>query len=360
MTLTEQLTAHIDAAIASGREEGVQLCVYHAGQMIVDITRGTRDGQTPLAPDDLVLVWSTSKGITATAMHILAERNLINYDDAIAYYWPEFAQHGKSAVSIRHLMSHTAGFPQLPDDVSLDTQADFAAMCHIVAGMPLQTRPGQVAAYHGMTYGWPLAKIIEIVDGRPFAQFVQDEICKPLDIHDLFFGVPAERTHNRTRLSHDLGNDVIAIHGSDPTRFANHDGMQRGVFPAANMMANARAIAKVYASLVGQGVGGKRLLSPRRVDMATKVQRWAMDQTLNSERGFGLGYFLGEIIARFQQRDDVFGHEGYGGAVGLADPRYNIAFGLTKTRMTLKPNATMLSEELMRIVHTHFNISSPA
>lgn len=357
MSLTAQLTAQIDAAIAQGHEEGVQLCVYHAGQMIVDITRGTRDAfGTALAPDDLVLVWSTSKGITATAMHILAERKLIEYDDAIAYYWPAFAQNGKTAVSIRHLMSHTAGFPQIPGDVSLDTQADFAAMCDIVAGLELQSRPGQVAAYHGMTYGWPLAKIIEIVDGRSFPQFVQDEICKPLDIHDLFFGVPAHRTHHRTRLSHDLGQDVIAIHGSDPTQFANHDGMQRGVFPAANMMANARAIAKVYASLIGQGVGGKRLLSPRRVDMATKVQRWAMDQTLNSERGFGLGYFLGEIIAQFPQRDDVFGHEGYGGAVGFADPRYNIAFGLTKTRMTLRPNATMLSEVLMRTVQAHFNI----
>ena len=359
MTLTAQLTAHIDAAIATGHEEGVQLCIYHAGTMIVDITRGTKNNtSTALAPDDLVLVWSTSKGITATAMHILAERNAINYDDAIAYYWPAFAQHGKSAVSIRHLMSHTAGFPQLPDNISLDTQADFAAMCDIVAGLTLQSRPGQVAAYHGLTYGWPLAKIIEIVDGRPFAQFVQDEICKPLDIHDLFFGVPAHRTQHRTLLSHDLGDDVIAIHGSDPTPFANHDGIQRGVYPAANMMANARAIAKVYASLVGQGVGGKRLLSPRRIDIATKVQRWAMDQTLNSERGFGLGYFLGEIIAQFPQRDDVFGHEGYGGAVGFADPRYNIAFGLTKTRMTLRPKATMLTAELMRIVQAHFNMSA--
>lgn len=357
MSLTEQLTAQIDAAIASGREEGVQLCIYHAGHMIVDITRGYRDEfGTALSPDDLVLVWSTSKGITATAMHLLAERNLIDYDDAIAYYWPAFARHGKGAVSIRHLMSHTAGFPQLPEGIPLDTQADFAAMCDIVVSLPLQSRPGQVPAYHGLTYGWPLGKIIELVDGRPFAQFIQDEICTPLDIHDLFFGVPAQRAHHRTRLSHDLGNDVMAIHGSDPTLFANHDGIQTGVFPAANMMANARAIAKVYASLVGQGVGGKRLLSPRRVDIATKVQRWAYDETLQSERGFGLGYFLGEIITQYQQRDDVFGHEGYGGAVGLADPRYNIAFGLTKTRMTLRPNATMLSAELMRTVHAHFNI----
>ena len=104
--LHRTLTDIIDTTIAAGHEAGVQLAVYHRGQLIVDITRGTRDAAgTPLRPNDMTLVWSTSKGITATAMHILAERRLIEYDDAIADYWPEFAAHGKSNITIRHLMA---------------------------------------------------------------------------------------------------------------------------------------------------------------------------------------------------------------------------------------------------------------
>jgi len=169
MTLTHRLSAHIDAAIASGREEGVQLVVYQHGQLIVDITRGTRDDAgTPMRPADLTMLWSASKAITATCMHILAERGQLAYDDAIADYWPAFAAHGKDAISIRHLMSHTAGIPFLPDSVTNDLLADYTAMCALVADLHPISRAGQVAAYHGLTYGWPLAQVLEAVDGRSF------------------------------------------------------------------------------------------------------------------------------------------------------------------------------------------------
>jgi CubicO group peptidase (beta-lactamase class C family) len=167
MTLSHALTQHIDSAIASGREAGIQLCVYQHGQMIIDITRGTRDDHgTLLHPNDLVLVWSTSKGITATAMHILAERGLIEYDDAVARYWPEFGQHGKEAISIRHILSHTAGIAALPADTSIATHADFAAACRLVSQIRPTSRPSQIPEYHARTYGWTLAKVLrELVAG---------------------------------------------------------------------------------------------------------------------------------------------------------------------------------------------------
>jgi len=358
MTLTHRLSAHIDAAIASGREEGVQLVVYQHGQLIVDITRGTRDDAgTPMRPADLTMLWSASKAITATCMHILAERGQLAYDDAIADYWPAFAAHGKDAISIRHLMSHTAGIPFLPDSVTNDLLADYTAMCALVADLHPISRAGQVAAYHGLTYGWPLAQVLEAVDGRSFGQFVQDEICAPLGITDLYCGLPAHRRSDAARLSHDLGADAFA---SDPTEnpclMANHTGIQATCMPAANMMASARAIARVYASLIGTGVDGVRLLPARRVAQATKVQRWAMDATLQTVRGFGLGYFLGESLPAMGTRDTTFGHDGFGGAIGFADPVHELAFAMTKTRMTLTPNAPSFSAELTQMVRAELGI----
>jgi CubicO group peptidase (beta-lactamase class C family) len=358
MSLMQELTNHIEYAIGTGREEGIQLCVYHRGHCIVDITRGVRDDAgTPLTPNDPVLVWSTSKGITATCMHILAERGLINYDDSVARYWPEFAKHGKSAISIRHIMSHTAGIPHLPDWVTFDDYANYARMCEIVADMPPVSRAGQIPAYHGLTYGWPLAKVLEAVDNRPFGQFVQEEICWPLDIRDLYIGLPADRIASAARLSHDLSAEITAESAfGDPTAMANHPGIQATCMPAANMMASARAIARVYASLIGEGVDGVRLLTTRRVEIATKVQRWAHDHTLDTERGFGLGYFLGSSLPAMGTRDTTFGHDGFGGAIGFADPAHELAFAMTKTRMTLTPNAPTFSAELATIVRAHLNI----
>jgi CubicO group peptidase (beta-lactamase class C family) len=358
MSLVQDLTNHIEQAISTGREEGIQLCVYHRGTCIVDITRGVRDDAgTPLTPNDVVLVWSTSKGITATCMHILAERGLIQYDDAVSRYWPEFAKHGKSAISIRHIMSHNAGVPHLPDWVTFDDYADYERMCAIMADMVPVSRAGQIPAYHGLTYGWPLAKVLEAVDGRPFGQFVQEEICWPLDIRDLFIGLPAERIGSAARLSHDLGAAITADSAfGDPTAMANHPGIRATCMPAANMMASARAIARVYASLIGDGVDDVRLLTPRRVEIATKVQRWAHDHTLETERGFGLGFFLGSSLPAMGVRDTTFGHDGFGGAIGFADPEHELAFAMTKTRMTLTPNAPTFSAELASMVRTHLNI----
>jgi CubicO group peptidase (beta-lactamase class C family) len=349
MTLTQRLTSHIDAAIASGREEGIQLAVYHRGQLIVDITRGTRDDAgTPMRPNDMTMLWSASKGVTATCLHILAERGLIAYDDAIADYWPAFAAHGKAAISIRHLMSHTAGIPFLPDDVTNDILADYDAICAIVADLRPISRAGQVAAYHGLTYGWPLANVLEAVDGRPFGQFVQDEICAPLGITDLYCGLPTHRRPDVARFSHDLGADADAH--ANPCVQGNHPGIHATCMPANNFMASAHALARVYASLIGDGVDGVRLLPARRIAQATKVQRWAMDAVIQAVRGFGLGYFLGESLPINETRDTTFGHNGLGGNVGFADPVLGIAFALTKTRLTMTNHTPTLAAELADIV----------
>ena len=352
MTLTQRLTAHIDAAIASGREEGVQLAVYHHGQLIVDITRGTRDDTgTPMRPADLTMLWSASKAITATCMHILAERGQIAYDDAIADYWPAFAAHGKDAISMRHLLSHTAGIPFLPDHVTNETLSDYDGMCTIVADLHPISRAGQIAAYHGLTYGWPLAKVLEAVDGRSFGQFVQDEICAPLDITDLYCGLPAHRRPDVARFSHDLGADAYTSRpNANPCVQGNHPGIHATCMPANNLMASARALARVYASLIGDGVDGVRLLPARRVAQATSVQRWAMDEVIQAVRGFGLGYFLGESLPTAETRDTTFGHNGLGGCVGFADPVLGIAFALTKTRLTMAPDAPVLAAELASMV----------
>ncbi len=355
--LNDALLTRMHEAIALGHEEGLQLTVYHHGQLVVDLTVGTKDDAgTPLNPDDLILVWSTSKGITATAMHILAERNQIAYDDAIADYWPAFATHGKEAISIRHLMSHTAGIYALPTGRTYEVMRDYDAICDIVANLTPAHQPGQSHIYHPLTYGWPLAKVVEAVTGIGFGEFVQREICAPLGITDLFIGLPPERRGDIARLSHDATPEQLANPDNplpDPTVMANDQAIIATCMPAANMVASARAIAKVYAALIDDGVDGIRLLSSRSVANATRIQYWGQHVEEDREIGHSLGYALGRANPLYGRHHTAFGHCGYGGATGFADPEHHLAFALAKTRMTLVPERPSIKHDLAAIVRAH-------
>jgi CubicO group peptidase (beta-lactamase class C family) len=178
---------------------------------------GTRDSAgTPLQPDNLSFVWSTSKGITATAIHILAERGQLQYDDAIADYWPAFARNGKDAISIRHLMSHTAGIYPNPVLNGYEELYDYETVCTAIAAMTPLHQPGQSHIYHPLTYGWPLAKVVEAITGMPFGAFIQKEISAPLGITDLFIGLPASRQADVARTSIDVDPAILQATPDNP------------------------------------------------------------------------------------------------------------------------------------------------
>jgi len=358
LAMHQELTAAIQRAIASGHEEGIQLCAYQHGQRIVDITLGTRDDAgTALQPDNLSFVWSTSKGITATAIHILAERGQLQYDDAIADYWPAFARHGKDAISIRHIMSHTAGIYPNPVLNSYAELRDYETVCTAVAAMTPLHRPGQSHIYHPLTYGWPLAKVVEAITGMSFGAFIQKEICAPLGITDLYFGLPASRQADVARTSIDVDPALLQATADnplpDPSIMANDPAIWATCMPAANMLASARSVARVYASLLPGGVDGVSLLSPRQIANATRVQYWAVDADSQAETGHSLGFALGRANPHYGALPTAYGHCGYGGSTGFADPQYHLAFAMTKTRMNVHPEAPSLKRELAAILRRH-------
>jgi CubicO group peptidase (beta-lactamase class C family) len=342
--------------VDDGTEEGMQLCVYRHGHCITDLTVGTKnDAGEPLHADDLVLVWSVSKGVTAIAMHILAERRLIDYDDPIARYWPEFGKLGKSAITIRHVLAHTAGIPDTPE-ATIEELGDWQLMCAKVADMPLKSTPGAIPAYHGITYGWPLGEVLRRVDGRTLAQFVIDEINQPLGIDNLFFGPPEAKLAHAARISHNMPHITGSGTWADPAHVANHPAYQRGLLPAANLMVNARSLARFYASLIGDGIDGVRLLPHTRIAQATSVQRLALDQTLGYAAAFGLGFWLGGVNNKMPPRLSAFGHPGAGGSIGYADPASGISVGFTKTRMHYVVDSHDTSRALVKLISKHYGI----
>lgn len=374
--LSSAVQACIDEMVASGEEVGLQVAAYVDGKPVVDVWAGVADEANgrPVDGDTLFTSWSTTKGFVATCIHILADRNVIDYDSPVATYWPEFAVNGKESITVRHLLTHTAGVPHMPDDVTAEMMTDWDAMCSAIANYTPLWTPGTKVGYHAWTFGWLLGEVIRRADGRPIEQFVQEELCQPLGIKDFYMGIPdsvearvapvrQEATHaNNTNQSSGLVGRVVPPHVTT-AEVVNRPDFRRAVVPGGGGIMNARAIARHYAMLAGYGeLDGVRILSPQRIDIIRTLQPQLPDILWEGGRSRrGLGYGLGGDPAEggdlaMGMSGGEFGHGGNGGSLGFADPERNFAFGLTKNLMKLDLDARKATAyQVAELIRSHID-----
>lgn len=339
--------ALLEDIVAAGAEVGLQVAAYHHGEKVVDAWAGAADMESGALVDcdTLFTVYSAGKGVAATVVHVLAEQGKLDYNAPIATYWPEFAQLGKDRILVRHALAHTAGLPHMPPGFGQYDVTDWALMCDLIAGTAPLYPPGETLSYHAMTFGWIVGGLVERADGRPFPQIVAEEIAEPLGLDGLYFGVPERELHRVATLVEDPDLREIFAELATHSDIApeevltadrmNRPDMRQACLPAYGLCTNARSLARVYAALIGDGVDGVRLLSPERRIAATTVAAEGMDASTGMNSCFALGYELGGPEGIFGTRPSVFGHPGYGGSWGFADPDYGLAIGLAKNRLTL-------------------------
>ncbi|MCC3772837.1 beta-lactamase family protein [Streptomyces sp. UNOC14_S4] len=295
--------------------------------------------------DTLIHSFSTGKGFTATLVHVLAERGLVDYDAPIARYWPEFAARGKERVTVRHALTHTAGVPQLPAGITADELCDWDTMCAVVADLEPLWEPGSGSGYHGWTFGWLLGETVRRVTGMTPGQALRAYVAEPLGVADeLFFGLPEGELGRTAPLVE--GNWAAWLESLPPSApFVRLVAPNRDVWTTAELAnrrsylladlpscgtTTARAAARMYAALLGD-VDGVRLLGPERLDLATEVAVSGKDRMLLGRFAKGLGYFLG--LPETGGGLMAFGHHGSGGSVAFADRERGLAFALTRTRL---------------------------
>jgi CubicO group peptidase (beta-lactamase class C family) len=371
-SLNTEIQTLLNQRIETGAELGLQVAVYHRGEMVADAWAGVADADSgqPVDGETLFTSWSTTKGFAATCLHMLAERGQVDYDTPIAAYWPEFAHNGKESITVRHALTHTAGLPHMPTDPTPAMLCDWAAMCDfLVAQAPLWT-PGSRTGYHAWTFGWLVGEIVRRADGRPLAQFAQEELCQPLGIRDFYLGIPNEVETRVATLQHGPAPDDAPPPGDlflrclPPTvtnaATVNRPDIRRASIPGGGGIMNARAIARHYAMLAGGGsLDGVRLLSPDRIDLMRSLQTDDHDLVLDRRLRKGMGYFLGgaEDAGGSQAMGTTgseFGHPGLGGSLGFADPAHQLSFGLTKTLLTIDPDPAQSTAFLVaEVVRDH-------
>jgi CubicO group peptidase (beta-lactamase class C family) len=153
--LQKQVQDVIDGLVESGAENGVQAAVYRRGELIVDAVAGVADPVSgrPVSSDTLFYAASTVKGVTSTVVHVLVEEGVLSYDTSVASLWPEFGAHGKEGTTVRHVLTHSAGVPAVPAELTLSrtsvcpprssggwrgsrTIRRGGALCFVAAGLP--------------------------------------------------------------------------------------------------------------------------------------------------------------------------------------------------------------------------------
>ena len=266
-------------AIAQRGEIGLQVAAYLSGELVIDAWAGVADPATgrPVTGDTLFNVFSVSKAIVATAVHVQAERGLVEYDRPVADYWTEFGANGKSEITVRDVLTHHTGTPQMPAAATPASICDWDATAAGIAALS-PILPRDKPAYQAMSFGWILGEVVRRTDpaGRGFREFIAQEIAAPFDIQDLWMGIddPVEPRiatlvdEGSSRLMPDgslfagaLPNDVRLI----PSVF-NLPAVRRACLPAVGGIFTARSEARFWAILAGQGkLGDHRLLSPDRV-----------------------------------------------------------------------------------------------
>jgi CubicO group peptidase (beta-lactamase class C family) len=333
----------IDRLVESGSETGLQVAVYHRGELVVDAVAGVADTKTGRAVTSSTPFFSAStlKGVTSAVAHVLVQRGALGYDRPIVELWPEFGAHGKESTTLRHVLTHTAGVPGIPADTTREDLTDWAKMTAAIADTEPWWMPGEKTSYHAHTFGYIVGELVRRATGKTVSQVLRDEVAGPLGVGDeVFLAVPERQLPRLAKMEapeNEAGMKAlmagmfakIAPAGTLPdAEYGNRADILTAEIPAGGTT-TARGVARIYAALIGE-VDGVRLVSAKRLKEISTVAFSGVDEVMGYPVAWTLGYSPGRPGLEPGSPTTAFGMEGAGGSAAFADPAGGIAFALTR------------------------------
>ena len=334
-----------DAFVANFTERaevGASVCIYRDGVPVVDLWGGLADVATgrPWERHTIVLVYSMTKGVSAVWANLLIERGRLDPDAPVASYWPEFAANGKGEIPVRWVLSHQAGLAVIDGDLTLEQALSWTPVVDALAAQVPNWKPGTAHGYHLRSFGWLVGELVRRVDGRTIGAFFASEVAAPLGL-DFWIGLPAREEPRVAMLVPPPPEFAALLRGlpyevllgratTGPSGLFSYDDMwnrrelRACELPSSNGVGDARSVARLYASLIGE-VDGVRTLAPATVAEATECQVRGPDRVILVDTAFGLGFMLPPSLPTVVG-PHAFGHGGAGGSVSFADPGAGLAF----------------------------------
>jgi CubicO group peptidase (beta-lactamase class C family) len=338
MTITEappdlaRVTDLLERRRAGGWHDGAQCYVSRHGEILLDVAIGESRPGRAMERDDLMLLYSAGKPLTVVAVLQLWEQGRLGLDDPVAEYVDGWGN-GKERCTIRHVLTHTGGFPNA-DAKLFDRDIPYDEVVAHIAESPARWEPGTDAAYHPSSSWKILGAIVERVDGRPVDRYLAEEVFRPLGVENMRLGIPREeqaalgervapvywRGHALPVVDPDGGLQMVPYKVDE---FHNEAHFVAKVEPGGGMRGPARELGRFYESLLGLG---PRVLEPRTVEVMSSVHRYGIkDRLFRQNIPWGLGVqvaFTGGTGRR------AFGHGGMASSRALGDPEFGLVMAV--------------------------------
>jgi CubicO group peptidase (beta-lactamase class C family) len=371
----ERIWAAVERLYRSGIHPAIQLCVRRHGQVVLDRAIGHARGNGPhdlpdaaqvlVTPDTPFTVYSASKAVTAMVVHLLDERNLLRLDDRVCEYVPEFGVHGKKWITIRHVLTHRAGVPTIPAEaLDLELLRDPERVVDILCAARPIWRAGRWLAYHTISGGFILGEVVRRVCGRDIRAVLDTEVCRPLGLRWLNYGVAPEDVE-RVAVNYFTGPALLPPATTIMRRalsadfhhvidLSNDPRFMLGIVPSANVVATANEMSLFYQILLDGGeLDGVRIFDRRTIQRATVEQSYLeFDLTLGLPLRYGMGFMLGGRWFSFYGpgTSHAFGHLGFTNIITWADPERDVAAALlTSGKPVVYPQIIHLYDVLAQI-----------
>ncbi|MBP2648817.1 MAG: beta-lactamase [Gemmatimonadetes bacterium] len=340
-------------------ELGGACCVYHRGEKVVDLWGGIRDKATgePWEEGTMVLVHSTTKGLTAMTLAVAHSRGWLDYEQRVCGYWPEFAQQGKGSITVRQLLAHQAGLFAFDEQADRNLIADLDRLAVVLARQKPVWEPGTRQAYHAISLGYYEGELLRRVDPghRSLGQFFQDEIASPLGL-DFYIRLPESIPNSSLATLARPGlvamllgfpirvtlaafsrrsNITRALVGSEFPRDEQRVYARNFEVPSGGGVGTARAIAHAYSVFA---TGGRELqLRPETLQAlsapAIPSAHGFHDECMKGDGvRFALGFMKPSPVWPFGN-EGSFGSPGAGGSLGFADPKAAVGYGYVTSQM---------------------------
>jgi CubicO group peptidase (beta-lactamase class C family) len=365
----EKVAEIFSSSINSGYELGASLAVEHQGEMVINLWGGYQDeARSKLWQEDTIVnVFSVTKGVVATCAARLIEQGLLDIDQKVSYYWPEYGCNGKQDTKVIDLLCHRAGMFGFQEELPVDEWRNWQKFTDLLAAQAPFRVPGESQGYHALTFGWLVGEVIRRIDGRSVGTYFSEEIAKPLGL-DFKIGVvdsDLSRCADTVMVRNESAFTVLkmmaylpdmllsksmrdvkgavksgdysvaftarGLDGDDPV---NSTEWRLAEVPAANGHGTAASLAKLYGILsTGGSRNGYQLLNPETIKHVTSVHSDGPDTVLfGLPYQFGLGYMVNSPMTPIGTNPGMFGHTGIGGEVTFGDLNNNLGFSFVNNR----------------------------
>ena len=359
----------------NGNHPMLSMCVRRQGKIILNRSIGNAQGnglhdalgsaKVIATPETPVCLFSASKAITAVLIHILHERGLIDLNDRVIKYIPEYGAEGKQDTTILHLLTHRGGIPRLDGNISPELMFDPQAIMQLLCAAKPIYPTGDRQAYHAVSAGYVLGEIIARVTGQNASEFLQENIAKPMDMPYFDYGLAPQYRHlvasnSATGMHSHLGTNQFfsrALGGSldQIVEVTNDPGFMQVICPAANIYTSAEQASRFFDMLLHGGVyQGKQIIKAETIRNAMLPQTgMSFDHTLWAPMRYSSGFMLGAspIGMYGPMTGQAFGHLGLSNIFCWADPQRDISVSILNT------GKSIVGTHLPALVRLLFSIS---